>query len=226
LPFTDNSTAAALGTDFSGNSNTWTTNNISITAGTTYDSMTDVPTLTSATAANFCVMNPLFNSTPTISAGNLNYSTGSTSTPVSAATIGISSGKWYWEVTATSAGNAIGIISLSDTRTMSYVGSTATSYSYYSVTGLKYNNATATSYGATYTNGDVIGVAFDLSAGTIAFYKNGTSQGTAFSSLSGTFFPACGNDGTTNSCIFNFGQRPFTYTPPTGFVALNTFNLP
>jgi hypothetical protein len=24
----------------------------------------------------------------------------------------------------------------------------------------------------------------------------------------------------------NFGQRPFTYTPPSGFVALNTFNLP
>jgi len=24
----------------------------------------------------------------------------------------------------------------------------------------------------------------------------------------------------------NFGQRPFTYTPPTGFVALNTYNLP
>jgi hypothetical protein len=25
---------------------------------------------------------------------------------------------------------------------------------------------------------------------------------------------------------YTFGQRPFTYTPPTGFVALNTFNLP
>jgi len=25
---------------------------------------------------------------------------------------------------------------------------------------------------------------------------------------------------------FNFGQRPFAYTPPSGFVALNTFNLP
>jgi hypothetical protein len=39
LNFSDNSTAAALGTDFSGNSNTWTVNNISVTAGATYDSM-------------------------------------------------------------------------------------------------------------------------------------------------------------------------------------------
>jgi len=58
LPFTDNSALTTssnvgLGKDFSGNGNYWTTNNISITAGVTYDSMTDVPTLTSATAANF-----------------------------------------------------------------------------------------------------------------------------------------------------------------------------
>jgi len=28
------------------------------------------------------------------------------------------------------------------------------------------------------------------------------------------------------SGLHNFGQRPFSYTPPTGFVALNTYNLP
>jgi dienelactone hydrolase len=48
-----------LGKDFSGNGNYFTTNNISITTGSTYDSMTDVPTLTSATASNFAVVNPL-----------------------------------------------------------------------------------------------------------------------------------------------------------------------
>jgi hypothetical protein len=63
LPFTDNSALTTssnvgLGRDYSGNGNYWTTNNISITAGVTYDSMTDVPTLTSATAANFAVLNP------------------------------------------------------------------------------------------------------------------------------------------------------------------------
>jgi hypothetical protein len=62
LPFTDNSALTTssnvgLGRDYSGNGNYWTTNNISITAGVTYDSMTDVPTLTSATASNFPVLN-------------------------------------------------------------------------------------------------------------------------------------------------------------------------
>ena len=59
LNFSSNGSSAALGTDFSGNSNTWTVNNISVTTGSTYDSMTDVPTLTSATAANYCTINPL-----------------------------------------------------------------------------------------------------------------------------------------------------------------------
>jgi len=53
LPFTNLTSTTTLGNDFSGNSNNWTTNNISLTAGVTYDSMTDVPTLTSPTAANF-----------------------------------------------------------------------------------------------------------------------------------------------------------------------------
>jgi hypothetical protein len=59
LPFTNNASTTTLGYDFSPQGNNWTTNNISLTAGSTYDSMTDVPTLTSATAANYAVMNPL-----------------------------------------------------------------------------------------------------------------------------------------------------------------------
>jgi hypothetical protein len=46
LPFTNTTSTTTLGYDFSGNSNNWTTNNLSLTTGTTYDSMTDVPTLT------------------------------------------------------------------------------------------------------------------------------------------------------------------------------------
>ena len=63
LNFSDNSasTAATIGKDYSGNGNNWTPNNISVTAGATYDSMQDVPTLTSATAANYAVLNPLSN---------------------------------------------------------------------------------------------------------------------------------------------------------------------
>jgi hypothetical protein len=31
---------------------------------------------------------------------------------------------------------------------------------------------------------------------------------------------------TTNAMSANFGQRPFAYTPPSGFKSLNTYNLP
>jgi hypothetical protein len=61
------------------------------------------------------------------------------------------------------------------------------------------------------------------------FYKNNTSQGTAYSSLtSGPYFPAIGDGSATNtwSGSINFGQRPFSYTPPSGFKSLNTTNLP
>jgi len=98
LNFTDNSALTTssnvgLGKDFSGNGNYWTTNNISITAGVTYDSMTDVPTLTSATASNFAVLNPLNPSRSTLTNGNLTAS-GTTDTP----TIIPTSGTYYFEI--------------------------------------------------------------------------------------------------------------------------------
>jgi len=92
--------------------------------------------------------------------------------------------------------------------------------------GRKLNGATVTTYGATYTTNDVIGVAVDLGAGTLEFYKNNTSQGVAFSSgVSGTIFPYIVAYGT-DAVALNCGQRPFSYTPPTGYLALNTYNLP
>ena len=104
MPFTDNSALTTssnvgLGKDFSGNGNYWVTNNISITAGVTYDSMTDVPTLTSATASNFCVMNPLRKGTDnTVTDGNLKSTFTSFSfDELTTATIGVTSGKWYFE---------------------------------------------------------------------------------------------------------------------------------
>jgi len=231
LPFTDNSALTTssnvgLGKDFSGNGNYWTTNNISITAGVTYDSMTDVPTLTSATAANFAVMNPLDNGGLTIGSANLNTSDASGAYISVRATIGVSSGKWYWEETATSGANLICGISKAAAAqsTGNYVGVNANGWGYAGNNGQKYTAGAGVAYGATYTNGDVVGVAFDADAGTLIFYKNNTSQGTAFTGLtSGPYFPAVSN--YSSSWATNFGQRPFTYTPPTGFVALNTFNI-
>jgi hypothetical protein len=141
LPFSDNSTAAALGTDTSSNGNTWTVNNISVTAGAGNDSLVDSPTNGSQTdtgvggevVGNYATFNPLDN--------------------------------------------------------------------------------------------DVIGIALDLDAGTLVFYKNGVSQGTAYSSLSGTFKPAFGAYQTCKG-IANFGQRQWAYAAPAGFKALCTTNLP
>jgi hypothetical protein len=81
-------------------------------------------------------------------------------------------------------------------------------------------------------------VAYDVTSGKFWLGKNGTwfssgdpSAGTnaGLTGLSGEYWLGLSTGGTTNSTNtyqLNFGQRPFAYTPPTGFVALNTFNLP
>jgi hypothetical protein len=242
LPFTNNASTTTLGNDFSGNGNNWTTNNISLTAGSTYDSMTDVPTLTSATAANFATWNPLKRSYQTggvthlpfnFSNGNLTVSADNNSSIHETwSTIGVSSGKWYWEVTVTQAASLdvyVGAIngSFADTSVGSSFGNGA-----YQNNGVIQNlSGTLVTSGSTYTNGDIIGVALDCTNGTVQFYKNNVAQGAtpSYTFTSGTLMFAKVNTNDVagaNILNGNFGQRPFAYTPPTGFVALNTFNLP
>ena len=215
LPFTNKTSTTTLGYDFSPNGNNWTTNNISLTAGSTYDSMTDVPTLTSATAANYCVLNPLQKvyGNPSTSNGNLT-GTSSSADAVLLGTMGITSGKWYAECTATSVSGGL-TVELRD-----ITGSSAISYT--ASTGA----ITGTTAGATFTSGDVIGVAYDFSAQTVAFYKNNVLQGTS-TGVSQTLIWSFGNyiPSTSNTVNWNFGQRPFSFSPPSGYVALNTYNL-
>jgi len=215
-----------LGQDFSGNGNYWNTNNISVTAGTTYDAMTDVPTLTSATVANYAVLNAVNTASNTITDGNLK--TSFSAVGGNRSTIGMSSGKWYWEVSPTTCPSftEIGIVSSSVAITGDISASNAISYM--SHTGYWWRNNVGTAYGATYTTTDVIGIAVDIDNNTITFYKNGTSQGaiTSVTLNTDTWFACMGNAAASATVgIYNFGQRPFTYTPPTGFVALNTYNL-
>ena len=231
LPFTNNASTTTLGYDFSPNGNNWTTNNISLTAGVTYDSMTDVPTLTSATAANYAVMNPLNqNSTGvTITNGNLDVSRSSSSNGQIWSTMGMTSGKWYAEVTMGDVTEFFpGIANGNMVGANRYLGQDSNTWAYY-YDGRKVNSATYTSYGNSYTNGDVIGVAFDADTGALYFYKNGTVQNSgtaAFTGLtSGPYFYACSAETSATANSWNFGQRPFAYTPPSGFVALNTYNL-
>jgi len=94
-----------------------------------------------------------------------------------------------------------------------------------------YINGSVSFTGSSYTNNDVIGVAVDMDALTIRFYKNNTAQGSGTSSLSamtGPFVPAIVHLSGSGSAVAvaNFGQRAFAYTAPSGFKALCTQNLP
>jgi len=239
LEFADNSsnTATTLGKDTSGNGNNFTPSNLSVTAGAGNDSLVDVPSSSGTDTGvggevrgNYCTLNPLkIGANATLTNGNLDF-TSSTTTGYNTVlgTIGVSSGKWYWEVTATSSqANGFGIatdkVNIND-----YLGGDANGWMYYQNTGAKYNNNTAASYGSSYTTNDVIGFAFDADAGTITAYKNGVSLGVMYSGLAaGTYFPAVSDSGAqTCSSTANFGQRAFAYTAPSGFKALNTANLP
>lgn len=228
LKFASFGTAAALGTDSSGNGNTWTVNNVSVTAGTTYDPMLDSPTLTSATVCNYPVLNPIFAGTSGTLDGNMNF--GLSSTMIARSTFLMSSGKWYAEFTMVAAGAnscRVGISGSTSTTTANYLGSDAVSWGYTQINGVVYNNAGAPYTYATYANGDIIGVAFDATGGNLSFYKNGTLQGTIASIPAGSYYFAVQvANSTPIGWACNFGQRAFSYTPPSGFVALNAYNLP
>lgn len=237
LNFSDNSaaTAAAIGADYSGNGNNWTPNNISVTAGVTYDSMLDVPTQWADGGngrGNYATLNPLDfgilggGSFVAPTNGNLDWTGNAGGDANIKATIAVSTGKWYAEFSNLASAAIPSVVTITTSNTANSFPNQAGGYGYLS-TGQKANNAVYSAYGATYTSSDVIGVALDLDAGTVTFYKNGASQGQAFSGLSGTF--TFGISDTTSAAITanaNFGQRPFAYTPPTGFKALNTLNLP
>ena len=173
---------------------------------------------------NYATLNPLDNNGITLSNGNLTAYRNSSSWAGVTATFGMDSGLWYWEhVFDTQSTSYVGLTKEGWDKT--YVGSDANSWGYYPVDGKLWAGGSGSSYGASWTGGDVMGVAFDADNGTLIFYKNGVSQGTAATGLtSGPYFPGISLHGTI-TCDINFGQRPFEETPPTGYKALNTFNL-
>ena len=249
LNFSDNSntTAATLGKDYSGNGNNWTPNNFSVTAGVGNDSLVDVPTpygvdtgVGGTVRGNYCTMNPLQLNLATLSNGNLTYVADSASNNhACGSTLGVSSGKYYWEITVTSITTylGIGIASASDLGTLvrnnSPIGFSAQSYSVFE-SGVKCNNSTTSAYQTGFVTGNVVGVAFDATNGKIWFGRNNVfpnsgdpAAGTnaAFTSIpADTYLPAL--SGLSVTMDANFGQRPFAYTAPSGFKALCTQNLP
>ena len=230
LKFSDNSgvTATTLGKDSSGNSNNFTPNNLSVSAGVGNDSLEDSP------SNNFCTINRL--------AGRKNElvptTNGNLYTPFDSGTYGtvtgtqsITSGKWYWEVTVTAVGSQVNIgICLA---TWNQTDIPLEAWRNYQNNGNKNTatlgtNTATSSWGATFTDGDVIGIAVDMSAGTITFYKNGTSQGAAFSDVT-SGMPDSGwipmAFGAACNLNWNFGQRPFAHSAPADHLKLCTANL-
>lgn len=255
LNFSDNSaaTAAAIGKDYSGNGNNFTpSGGISVTAGVTYDSMLDVPTPYvdgGNGRGNYCTLNPLYKGTNVAPAdGNLKFAIASGNFHQGVTgTIFPTSGKWYAEVTwgtvtANTSATAVcrnNAPMVADTCAFqNSVDANSPTYRSYIVNGNKDTNTTTAAYGSTYAAGDIIGIALDLDNGKVWFSKNGTWQasGDPAAGTNAAFTDITGSDGWTfgvsgygsggDNCAVNFGQRPFIYTPPTGFKALNTQNLP
>jgi hypothetical protein len=230
LDFADNASTTTIGYDAAG-SNDWTANNLSVTAGAGNDSLVDVPTNGAQTdtgaggevRGNYCTWNPLdIASGPTLSNGNLDFSYTSSLPRGCRGTFAIPlSGKWYFETTmGGSSQNSIGVV---DAK-MNIAADPSTYCILYDQSGFKNVNGSASSYGASYTSGDVIGIAVNSDTGQVTFYKNNSSQGALSLTTSVEYFPFMGGYNSTTST--NFGQRPFAYTAPSGFKALNTANLP
>ncbi|NFV80790.1 SPRY domain-containing protein [Magnetospirillum aberrantis] len=180
------------------------------------DVMGDSPTNVYATL-NPLDQNPSIN-VLTLSDGNLRCTW--TNDDWAVASIWVTAGKWYWEwscVSRPSYSQMPGI-----TNRLSSIGRPVWSYNGFNGEIFNGSSYLGVSYG-TWGAGDIIGMALDMDAGTLSWYKNGVLS-TAISGLSGAYAPSVdGNDGVAD---LNFGQRPFAFTPPDGFQSLCTANLP
>jgi hypothetical protein len=255
-PFTDTSSTANLVKDTSGNGNNWTPNGISLSAGSNYDSVLDVPYCAGQASGtqpsgNYAVLNQLWKgSASAISNGGLTNTFGG-SASMSISTMPFFNGKYYAEFTNTAAYASIGMCILADNLA--------------SPVSIGGGSTTATGLWEAYDNGGGIFVSSDgggfgaslgatrfLPAGTIQFAADATNgkfwigrNNTWYDSSFGTTGdPANGLNPTftistarapfnigmvssaaTNACNANFGQQTFSFTPPSGFVALCAPNL-
>lgn len=205
--------SADLGADYSGNSNDFTSSGL-----TSADQMFDTPT------DNYLTFNSLYpapnSGTNGYRDGNLEVFTSGIGSSISARanTIQVTSGKFYAEMTCTAIGSNVDIFQ--------QVG--IIPFRVYAPDGQNFNGSSwsgGTGDYASWTTNDVIGMAVDVDAGTIDWYKNNSLQGQlTFPANSETFFFAQPQNGS--QFVWNFGQQPYTYTPPTGFKAVSTANLP
>ena len=169
--------------------------------------------------------------------------------------IGISTGKYYWEIRIDDNTNSpgMGVIAPGNQLTSYSAGANGASYE---PRNDRFRKNGVNSYDGTDNKTDdglIVGVALDKNVGIISFFADGTllSNGTmtGLNALSDVHIPECFtfNDGSSvdNTYTWNFGQNPtfcgqvtagtnadasgkglFKYQPPTGFLALCEDNLP
>ncbi len=179
---------------------------------------------------NYCTFNSLDNPGFTLSNGNLTSVNvvGDTLLPT---TFAVNSGKWYWEgiTNNTITIGGLGVIEITAPRTGVNSYLFATNWLLDAATGNKIHT-TPIAYGTAATNGDVMMVALDMDAGKIWWGRNGTwfaggdpdaGTGEAFTGLTGYLSPMTNWDFT-----MNFGQSNYAFSPPSGFLSINTQNLP
>lgn len=153
----------------------------------------------------------------TLSNSNLTAVNSSGTNQLVRSTIGKSSGKWYWEVKANIVREDIGVANLTESVN-TFAGASTNSVGYNNSGIIFYNSAVLASV-ASYAANDIIGIALNMTAGTVAFYKNNVLQYT-YSGLTGTQYAAGGGTSNANSSnTANFGATALKYSPPTGFNA-------
>jgi len=238
--------ASSLGADVSGNSNNFTVNNL-----TSIDQSTDTCT------NNFCTMNPLnrYQYNFTFEEGNLKVSNSSNNWHAASGTIGINTGKWYFEAKYTGSSNLQHWYVGFGGEAQNASDATRNSVAFYNNDGgevhtsdVSNNTATTADYG-TFSQNDIIGIALDYDNEYISVYKNGSAIVTNYD-YGATSYSSNLKDGKTifpyvahyasGDISMNFGSPPysissgntdanghgnFEYAVPSGYFALCTKNL-
>ena len=186
---------------------------------------------------SYATLNPLvnINSNLTLSNCNNTMTLGSTSWIGTLSSLGVNTGKWYWEIKVDTNNFMHGILGEKatmkelSTSNSGYIGKFSNGYAFYyqSPNARKQNNNSQSNYGTTPSSGDILMVAFDATNGTIWVGKNGswfnsatqseiengTTSNSMYSSIpiTETFFPAaCGE--SNHVAHYNFGNGFFGTT--------------
>ena len=240
LEFKDATSTTTIGYDTSGNSNNFTTSGISVTSGVTFGQMTDTPT------NNYCDLSQINKSTSggTVKNAGLTWNSGGGgATFYLVQSTFVLSGKCYWEfvVPASITFPRPGIMRADQSPPSSGASywpgggsGPANSVGYVCNDGDIYVGGVAVVTGATPSAGDIIMFAFDAATGELWVGRNGTwlnsgdpAAGTGeVTTVSLSYsWVATVCDASTQDADINFGQRAFSYTPPSGFKALSTANI-